>query len=171
MERRPPGSCFRCGDAGHVYKQCPKNPRRRVGAIQGTSGIRGDEDEEDELRRSLDAVQLVTVAFISSENKCTVFNKCYSLLDTGNPVSSISRSMLPEVIQVGDCRIQTTRLGNVKLYTYGIIFCYLKLAKQIRKVPFMIIPDRVTPMPLLIGRDILSIFNITLKFNLTLGSA
>ena len=130
-----------------------------------------EEFDEDELEESLNAVQLISVAPFVNETKCTNFIKCNSLLDTGSPASFIQQPILPEEIQIGDLLYSHYKgIGDSKIYTYGTIFCHLKFAKQMHKVSLLIIPDGILPMPLLIGRDILRIFNITLRVNLGISS-
>ncbi|XP_055919935.1 uncharacterized protein LOC129951666 [Eupeodes corollae] len=61
------------------------------------------------------------------------------------PISFIRKSVLPEEINVQESLTYSRfkGLGNIKLFTY----------------------DEVTPIPLLIGRDLLEIFNIKLNMN------
>lgn len=162
-EQRPAGSCFKCADEGHTYKNCPYIVKTRVGAVNRDAL----HDDTKELTQSLDAVQMVSVAFMTNKNKCTKFIDCCSLLDTGSPISFIRKSVLPEEINVQESLTYSRfkGLGNIKLFTYGTINCYINIKDNLNLVSLMVIPDEVTPIPLLIGRDLLEIFNIKLNMN------
>lgn len=102
---------------------------------------------------------MASLAFVSG-NKCTHFFVYNSLLDTGSPASFVHRSLLPEDIAVGKLTYSTYKgLRGIKFYTYCAVQCYIKIGCQINPVSLMIIPDNATPLPLLIGRDVLQIFN------------
>lgn len=164
-EKRPIGSCFNCASLEHVYRNCPS--RKQVGAA--TSDIQPPEpndieDDVDDIAQALSATQMVSVAISLGNCKYTQFLNCNSLLDTGSPASFIHQSKLPSDLQKGELKYSNLKgLGNTKLYTYGRIKCRLRLANREEEVHFLVIPDNVIPIPLLIGRDILKQFNVHLS--------
>ena len=127
---------------------------RQVGAInKGRPGVTSEDDfDDDELEQALNSVQLVSVALIISETKCTNFVQLNCLLDTGSPVSFIKKSMVPEEIQIGRLSYSNYRgLGEINICTYGTLSCYIEMAEKVNRISVLIISDEITPMPMLIG--------------------
>ncbi|XP_055308209.1 uncharacterized protein LOC129572291 [Sitodiplosis mosellana] len=51
--KRPEGSCFRCGQMDHIYKNCPNRPAVQAAANRGTAPIEGYDTEIVEEMRTL----------------------------------------------------------------------------------------------------------------------
>ena len=94
-------------------------------------------------------------------NQCTNFKKILSLLDTGSQTSFICQSVLPKNLPVGTL-VDTgyIGIGHKRIYSYGKIFCILKILNEIKLVNFYVVPKDLLSSPILIGRNILKLFSV-----------
>lgn len=162
-EKRVPGSCFRCGEMGHKYQDCPKAPKKQRVAVVGNADTNDHDDDNEELEQAMSALQMVSVVFTSGDLKCTSVIGYNSLLDTGSPVSFITRSLLPDFISVGQPKPSNLcGLGKANISTYGELSVGVLLRNQIRMISVLILADDALPFPMLLGRDALQLFNIRL---------
>lgn len=166
---RAPGSCFICGGTDHVRTNCPK--RKKTVAVVQTFEDHGDDqqqhqhDDEDELALALSNMPSVSISFAISHNQCTHAKHVRSLLDTGSPASFVSRSQLPSNYALQRiCASDYSGVGGKTIHTYGKVNCYVKLYHRLKYVPVFIVPDDTFPVDVLIGRDVLDIFEIGLYF-------
>lgn len=166
--RRAPGSCFRCGSMDHQYNNCPKRVRRTVAAIESSDQMTnaGERDEDDDdIVAGIGNMPMVSVSFEYSTDRWTLANSVHSLIDTGSPTSFIRCSVLPSSIQLSPLRhSKFIGVGNVPITTYGYLNCAVRLCNRQQIIPIVIVPDGLLPMPMLIGRDALQLFNIDLFF-------
>lgn len=164
-EKRPINGCFHCYSSDHQYQQCPKRIRSRtVAAVTPDNPPNEDGaiyDEDD-----IAAVQQVCVDFEVNgrQTKSTLF----SLLDTGSPVSFIRCSLVPSELCAKELTYSGCRgLGNARIYTFGIVNCFITFKNVHKHIHVQIVPDNVLPTPLLLGRDFLKLFDISLRFSVT----
>jgi hypothetical protein len=164
--KRAPGSCFICGSFDHLRPNCPK--RMKTVAVVTSAGPSDDnhqDDDNEEITRALSNMPLVSIAFEIGLNQCAQAKITRSLLDTGSPGSFVSRSLLPSNYPLQNLRMSNfSGVGDVPIYTYGKIDCYVKLYHRLKFVSLYIVPDDTLPINLLIGRDVLQIFEIGLYF-------
>lgn len=166
--KRAPGSCFVCGQTDHVRANCPKR-KRTVALVQQVDDSSGDhvaDAENDALSRALGNMPMVSIAFECDVNKCTQAKSVHSLLDTGSPISFVCRSLLPIDVPLKQLLISDyCGAGDVPIYTYGKIDCYIKLYHRLKSVSLYVVPDNTFPVEILLGRDALQIFSIGLYFH------
>lgn len=165
-EKRPAGTCFRCWKAGHDHFNCP-NPKKILVAMNNAvaaavTEANDLESTEDGLNDAISAINLVSVAYVIGLNECTEFMNCLSLFDTGSPVSFVKKSIVPLSTYITTFYSKYRGLGNTKLYTYGKIQCQIKFRNRCHDLALFILPDETMAMPMILGRDFLSIFKIQL---------
>ena len=166
-EKRLKGSCFSCHQTGHIYKDCPKKLSSTVvSAAIDAREVQHNWDEQEnqeDITQQLDAVNLVSVAFLLNGINRTEYTKIFSLFDTGSPVSFIQQSNVPKNFNCNELKDSNFHgLCDAKLYTYGKIQCLFKFKNKIKMLNVFVIPDKTLPTPILLGRDWLNLFDIYL---------
>lgn len=89
-------------------------------------------------------------------------SKFFSLFDTGSPISCIKKSILPFPISTEKKLTSYRGIGNKNLNVYGRIKCEIHFGNRKCLHSFFILPDEEAVVPILVGRDLLSKFNIQL---------
>ncbi|XP_031639444.1 uncharacterized protein LOC116351482, partial [Contarinia nasturtii] len=143
--KRPPNSCFICHEVGHTRHECPKKKKPEASEpnavatvgnpppetnYQDNWDIAEDENEVRRLATQLSSMQMVSVAFMNKQNKCTELISKNALFDSGSPVSFVRRSMVPFAMNKLKCT-PYRGMGNKKLNNEAVV-------------------------PLLVGRDLLT---------------
>lgn len=154
---RPDGSCFKCGEMTHVYRNCPQRKMTQTAATV-TFGDIGN------LEETLNAVQMVSVAFNLKGSRYSELIKCVSLLDSGSPKSFVQLSMVPYV--KNDCLLDTRcrGIGGIKLMACGEVNCRIQCQNRWIDFKIFVVPDDLLSIPMLLGRDFLAKAQIKLVF-------
>lgn len=163
--RRPAGSCFNCWETGHWHRDCPRRRRVNIAAtVQEDQPIEiQPESVDNPLTEELSATQTVSISFNVDGIGCSNESTFLSLFDTGSPVSFIRKSAVPPEHQSSQLTYTKYQgLGNAKLFSYGNPVCHIKFQSQICSNNILVVPDHVLPIPILIGRDFLKKFGISL---------
>lgn len=156
-EKRPMGSCFKCGSIEHRYGQCPL--RATIATVTNNRTNDGAFAEE------MNELESVSVAFLSM-NEHSVRSDCKRkipcLFDSGSPRSLIRQSEVPF-----DCRgplrdTGCSGLGNRELKTFGKASCIVNAADASVKHDLLVIPNNSIQLPMLLGRDFFKKANIKL---------
>lgn len=151
--KRPANSCFHCNEVGHTRNNCPKRKVNNAVAAIDDNNL-DDDPEVQRLAALLCETHMVSVAFIKP-NKCIVSLKCSALFDTGSPVSFIRRSLVPVEVN-GAKRVTSFKgMGNKRISTYGNVTCAIGFREHALRHEFIILPDEESPVPMLVGRDLL----------------
>lgn len=123
------------------------------------------ETEEDDVRRLAEQLtnhNMVSVAFLIEQNKCTEPISCFTLFDSGSPRSFISNSLVPFNLSSEGTLTQLYGMGNKRLSTYGTVKCKILFRAHELIHDFIVLPDDETIIPLLIGVDLLNRMRIHL---------
>lgn len=172
--RRPIGSCFTCGSMKHKNPDCPIR-KKMVGAVcgppqnnDGNQEPKPDEDDNDEeMARGLGNLDWVSVSFNDSIDEGTHFNSIRPLFDSGSPTSFIRRSVLPSDFRLDKAsKSDYNSLNQNPIYIYGKTNCFLRLYGFVRLISVFIVSDHTMPYDILIGRDTLATFHISLQINI-----
>lgn len=148
--RRPTGTCYMCSEVGHRFLECPKRKTTSTAAVKDKNILTGQ----------LDAVQLVSVAFISRD-KC-IEVKRVSLFDSGSPISFIRKSLVPIKFDEQRGKENYFGMGGGNIKPCGHIRCKITFRGVSATHEFIIVPDEKSVSPLIVGRDLLSRLNIGL---------
>lgn len=166
--RRPPGSCFHCWEMGHQYKQCPKKKTKNVISAVTNDGVNEDQfiDPMTTDTDNLAALQPVSIEFCIDNIRLNSNKIFYALFDTGSPVSFIHKSVVPEELCNGSLKNSQYRgLGNLQLPTYGNVHCCIKFGTYSSFHEFIVVPDCVLPVPVLIGRNLMGQLGVSLHIS------
>lgn len=104
----------------------------------------------------------VSVAFKYSSDDKTDFHELFCLFDTGSPINLVQYSKVP--LNLPDRLIDTEFKGisNDKIRCHGKIKCIVKFENRTEELETLIVPDKILPIPFLVGRSGLRKFNIGL---------
>ena len=118
----------------------------------------------DDLPGSLDYLNMVCLRFVTLYENVSNFKNILSLFDTGSPVNLVQKSEVP--FEINDVLRPTEfqGLGKKRIFTFGKLKSHIKFKNQINLITLLVVPDETIPVPLLLGRDFLNIFNIHLCF-------
>lgn len=141
--RRPEGSCFRCGQLNHVYRNCPNRPSRTAAAV------------EDNSATEVNTFNEVSVAFSVTELRNGNYTSVFSLLDSGSPKSFIRQSLLTDANTNLAVPTSYRGLGNQPLLSCGNIKCFIKFNNCISEQTLIVLPNTMTSVPMILGRDFL----------------
>lgn len=164
---RPDGSCFKCWRMGHNAKECPnqrkvlvmKTNTAQQGAVAQAAAVHSIDET---VGASLEAINLVSVAFANILSLSTVFTDFYSLFDTGSPINFIKKSFVRcEVQPIGDVP-RCSGIGGKQIKICGQINCYIRFKNQTEVQKLYVIPDESMFLPIILGRSFLNMFNIKL---------
>lgn len=123
--------------------------------------IAGDDNET----LALDELQEVSVSFLKLGKPVVVVKGIQSLFDTGSSVSFINESIVPVGLLATLAPSQFRGLGNSRLYTRGQVTCRIKFKEVILNHSFIILPENSMAWPIIIGRDLLPSFNVSLTYS------
>lgn len=166
--KRPMGSCFICSELGHNHHNCPK--KKKLTSEQITSAVAaalqsadndGEDAEVQRLAKKLAHHNLVSIAFVK-QNKCTDLISRFALFDSGSPVSTIQKSLVPFVANDDQILTKFRGMGNKQLSMCGFVKCKFVFRDHVLMHYFLILPDEEAAVPLLVGRDLLKKMNIHL---------
>lgn len=167
--KRTPNSCFICDEVGHTRHNCSK--KKKPSDAQDVSAVAAaindwniTEEEEEEVRRlaaKLAYKQNVSVAFYK-QNECTELILRSALFDSGSPVSCVTKSWVPFIVNSDRILIPFRGMGNGQLSMYGLVKCKFVFREHNLTHYFLILPDELAAVPLLVGRDLLRKMNIHL---------
>lgn len=166
-EKRNPKSCFKCWGMGHGHHDCP-NPKKQLPnmlpiARTVAAALRTDELAEIEATEAIEAINLVSVAFLNVSSAGTKFTDVVSLFDTGNPISFMRRSQLPYDVPDSLKPTKFCGLGGQNIKTLGEARCKIKFKNQTEELVMIVLPDEAMLLPLILGRDFLKKFNVFLS--------
>lgn len=162
-ETRPSDTCFKCWQTGHRHTACT-NPRKtlRLKADIGAANRGPAAAEEPDMIALMEAVNVVSVAFVEHQNQCTEYIECPSLFDTGSPISFIRRNAVSFNIPDALTSTGLRALGGAELFAHGIVNCLIKFNGRCRQIKLTVVPTESMLLPLVLGRDFLSVFQIRL---------
>lgn len=165
--KREIGSCFRCGSNQHKLRDCPKPPpanRQQIALVdEFRLGSAVLADEMVELSGgTIPEVNKVSVTFLTA-SKVQINKTFNSLFDTGSPINLIQRSAVPSHYIPTEKKYFGYRgVGGFPLCTYGIIPVSITFRNRTKTIKVYTVPDHFICHPLLLGRDFLMNFGITL---------
>lgn len=172
--RRSAGVCFTCQKPGHSFRNCTegksKEAAKQVAVVTVNNGT-NPEDEEDAafmqaFEDSLKTMESVSVTFPTKFWRAQLTN-VNVLYDTGSPCNFIRRSAVPDDLCGNTLTVtEYSGLGNCKLSAFGKVEFELNIRQRIRKISAFVVPDEVLHVQLLLGRNGLRLFNITLHMDL-----
>lgn len=167
-EDRPKDVCYNCWKPGHSRKSCsgPKyfqKLKKTVAAVTDMNAPTDWNDEDEDGAKSLSALSMVSVAFIDVNNQCSEGSVTrLSLFDTGSPANLIRRSAVPFKVRGDLTETQFCGLGRTPIKTYGKIYCDIIIRNRCERICLLVVPDEMSPKPILLGRIALAKFGIAL---------
>ena len=122
------------------------------------------EVSDAELVTAFDAMNPVSVRLVNCKTRGTKFNTFNSLFDTGSPVSFIRRSNLPTEVadSLNLSKLMPINLGGQKINMLNKSLFQIKFNNRIESVCLIILSDECMSLPMILGRDFLNTFDITL---------
>lgn len=147
---QPAGACYMCSEVGHQFLECLKRKRTGTAAMNDMSNMTGQ----------LDALQLVSVAF-ESRDKC-IEVKRVSLFDSGSPISFIRKSEVPIKIDENQKMTNYFGMGSGNIKPCGQIKGTITFHGVSATHELIVVPDKQSVSPLVIGRDLLDKLRIGL---------
>lgn len=187
-ENRPEDVCYNCWQAGHDRRQCTntkyvqklKEPADRVVAAR-TAVLRAatavaavnteantplnvnwnDEAAVQQTIKELSALQMVSVAFMDeNKSRCSENMIRLSLLDTGSVINLIQRTAIPFEVRKELIETKFCGLGRIPIQTHGVIKINAIIQNRCETISLLVVPDHVSPTPILFGRLALKKFEI-----------
>jgi len=152
--RREKGSCYSCGEFGHAIKDCPKKAM-----LVETKEISNVEiiPEDHDFRRDI-------IYEISYADSNFVLHLS-TLFDTRSPVSFIKEQFVKQYdtndisqLQNNFCGINRSKLIIKDIIKADIILDRVRKAN----VPLLVVPDNTMSSCVLLGRDVLKLFQLRL---------
>lgn len=160
-EKRPMNACFKCWKPGHGHRNCP-NPKKILECKKIIAAI--DSDVVDDQRNyfhddgdkdfypqtfleTINAVNLVSVAFSDNQIGCNNFLNVLSLFDTGSPINLVRKSVVPFEINTVPIESNKYRGLGGKILEYGTVKCIIKFKNRCNRITLIVIPDEMMSVP------------------------
>ena len=153
--QRPHGSCFRCSKTGHSHRECPNRNNVPVAAVHSIN-------MESGYLQKISAMQEVCVTLVELSGPNSFLPPVFSLFDSGSPKSFINENLVPISLLQKPENSGYCGLGNSALLSLGRINCRMKYRKNEIKHEFIILPKNCMLWPIIVGRDVMPKFKITL---------
>lgn len=142
MPKREKGTCFKCGEKGHVVSECTgKAEANQINCV-------------DSAWMDNDFQKRVKLILSNSSLNCEVELK--ALIDTGSPISFVKEKMIPSNFINYDntathfCGINGSKLNVVGTTAVDIVYDELQVKAQI-----YIVSEDTMSFPMIVGRDLL----------------
>lgn len=182
LPKRPLGACFKCFELGHQSKDCTnkrmqlnKNQVSNVMIEHSTRDVRvhsntcsdqtlvlDDNDKDNTLDKQ--CFRIISYKFDNGGEGSRVVSLA-TLLDTGSPISFIRISQLPSE-NIQPCTAGSlpdySGINNSILKILGITSTKVRFNNIEHKIEIFVVPDETMQASVILGRDVLSKFNLGL---------
>lgn len=151
--KREKGACFNCFEMGHQLRDCPKKlSQKEVREVHYVN----DSPEEDAFNKMVEFK-------ISNQNIIYILN-LVALLDSGSPISFIKETYAKDYNSENayDFIDKFAGVNGSRLIVLGSIKVSVKMNDIMKNdITLLVVPDNTMMSNVVLGRDILKIFNLT----------
>ena len=164
LPKREKGSCFKCGEIGHISKDCPTKATSsaQVAAVEKIEDqvcfVSSCPEKEETFFKNVDYV----INYANTSRKL----RLNTLMDTGSKVSFVKDSLVPrEAIELFDQSPGNFRgINHSPLQIIGYVRLSITLDNETKdNVTILVVPDTTMVSPIVLGRDIMKKFGLSLK--------
>ncbi|XP_043478273.1 uncharacterized protein LOC122508792 [Leptopilina heterotoma] len=162
--KRPVGACFKCFELGHQSKDCLKKRIQLQGKNQ-IANVSMDVPDDLDLENILEKQCFKTITYEIDVEKEICLLSLDTLFDTGSPISFIKESRLPAgSVQPcpSDSSQDYTGINNSVLVRLGLVTAKVRFNDIETKITVYVVPDNTMQVSVILGRDVLSKFNLGL---------